>query len=68
MILRATILVLAVALIVLSLGDLLLDWPSLPSKATVPLLILLAGLSLLSERRRFRPPRRGERKQSERRT
>jgi len=49
MILRATILVLAVALIVLSLGDLLLDWPSLPSKATVPLLILLAGLSLLSE-------------------
>ena len=68
MILRATILVLAGALIVLSLGDLLLDWPSLPSKATVPLLILLAGLSLLSERRRIRPPRRGERKQSERRT
>ena len=68
MILRATILVLAVALIVLSLGDLLLDWPSLPSKATVPLLILLAGLSLLSERRRIRPPRRGEQKQSERRT
>lgn len=68
MILRATILVLAVALIVLSLGDLLLDWPSLPSKATVPLLILLAGLSLLSERRRICPPRRGERKQSERRT
>ena len=68
MILRATILVLAVALIVLSRGDLLLDWPSLPSKATVPLLILLAGLSLLSERRRIRPPRRGERKQSERRT
>ena len=32
MILRATILVLAVALIVLSLGDLLLDWPSLPRR------------------------------------